>query len=94
MISYYFFIIRVLSMIMYLIFFYMFIKKFVFVSDFIVFCVLIIENKLIIYYILGYNLESLKNNLMRNREVMRVMERVYNFLVGLLIFFLLVLEKV
>ena len=55
---------------------------------------LIIENKLTTYYILGYNSESLKNNPMRNREVMRVMERVYNFSAGPSILPLPVLEKV
>ncbi|MFH4214611.1 aminotransferase class V-fold PLP-dependent enzyme, partial [Acinetobacter baumannii] len=40
------------------------------------------------------NSESLKNNPMRNREVMRVMERVYNFSAGPSILPLPVLEKV
>ena len=70
------------------------IKKSALASDSIASCALIIENKLTTYYILGYNSESLKNNPMRNREVMRVMERVYNFSAGPSILPLPVLEKV
>ena len=69
-------------------------KKSALASDSIASCALIIENKLTTYYILGYNSESLKNNPMRNREVMRVMERVYNFSAGPSILPLPVLEKV
>lgn len=46
-----------------------------------------------IFY-MGYNSESLKINKYRNREVVRVMERVYNFSAGPSILPLPVLEKV
>ncbi len=48
---------------MYLTLFCMFMKKvFAHASDSIASCAVIIENKLTVYYILGYNSESLKNN--------------------------------
>ena len=72
----------------------MFIKKFAHASDSIASCAVILEKKLTVSCIVGYNSESLKNIKMRNREVIRVMERVYNFSAGPSILPLPVLEKV
>ena len=69
-------------------------KKFTHASDSIASCAVILEKKLTVSCIVGYNSESLKNIKMRNREVIWVMERVYNFSAGPSILPLPVLEKV
>ncbi len=72
-ISYHSFTTRVLSTIMYLTLFCMFIKKqFAHASDSIASCAIILEKKLTVSCIVGYNSESLKNIKVRNREVIRV----------------------
>ena len=62
-------------------------------SDSIASYAVIIENKLTVSCIVRYNSESLKIK-DENREVIRVMERVYNFSAGPSILPLPVLEKV
>lgn len=64
---------------MYLTLFYISIKKSTLTNNSITSYTLIIKNKLTTYYILNYNSKNLKNNPIKNKKIIKIIKKIYNF---------------